>query len=87
MENLIERAIITTQNRILQIELPAVPNVMPENTRTLDEIDRDYIIQVLELSNWKIAGPGGAALILGLKPNTLRARMEKLGIKKVITAA
>jgi len=44
-------------------------------------------IQVLELSNWKIAGPGGAALILGLKPNTLRARMEKLGIKKVITAA
>lgn len=87
MENLIERAIITTQDKILEIELPTVPNVILEGTKTLDEVERDYIIQVLELSNWKIAGPGGAALILGLKPNTLRARMEKLGIKKVITAA
>jgi transcriptional regulator with GAF, ATPase, and Fis domain len=87
LENLTERAIITTQNKVLQIELPTVPHVMLEGTKTLDEVDRDYIIQVLELSNWKIAGPGGAALMLGLKPNTLRARMEKLGIKKVITAA
>jgi formate hydrogenlyase transcriptional activator len=87
LENLIERAIITTQDGVLHVELPTTQSTLNDNTRTLQEIERDYIVRILELSNWKIAGPGGAALVLGLHPNTLRARMAKLGIQKVISAA
>jgi transcriptional regulator with GAF, ATPase, and Fis domain len=47
---------------------------------TLEELERKYIVQVLEQTNWRITGPRGAALILGINPSTLRSRMEKLGI-------
>lgn len=47
---------------------------------TLEEIEKDYIKQILASTNGKISGHGGAAEILGLHPNTLRSRMEKLGI-------
>jgi formate hydrogenlyase transcriptional activator len=35
----------------------------------------------LRQTNWRIEGPKGAALILGLHPNTLRSRIRKLGIQ------
>jgi formate hydrogenlyase transcriptional activator len=35
---------------------------------------------VLDHTNGVIAGPQGAAKILDMNPNTLRSRMEKLGI-------
>ena len=46
----------------------------------LDEITAGHIKQALKGAGGKINGPGGAAEILGLHPNTLRARMNKLGI-------
>ena len=49
---------------------------------TLTEMERDYIIQVLEETKWRIDGPKGAALVLGLKTSTLRSRMKKLGIQR-----
>jgi transcriptional regulator with GAF, ATPase, and Fis domain len=39
-----------------------------------------HIKQALEMAGGKINGPGGAAQILELHPNTLRNRMKKLGI-------
>ncbi|MGO9417216.1 MAG: helix-turn-helix domain-containing protein [Syntrophobacteraceae bacterium] len=39
-----------------------------------------HIRQALEMAGGKINGPGGAAQILGLHPNTLRNRMNKLEI-------
>jgi transcriptional regulator with GAF, ATPase, and Fis domain len=48
----------------------------------LDAINRDYIIQVLEQTQWKVSGKNGAAEMLGLDRSTLRARMRKLGIIK-----
>jgi transcriptional regulator with GAF, ATPase, and Fis domain len=39
-----------------------------------------HIRQALEMADGKINGPGGAAQILRLHPNTLRSRMNKLGI-------
>jgi transcriptional regulator with GAF, ATPase, and Fis domain len=39
-----------------------------------------HIRQALEMAGGKINGPGGAAQILGIHPNTLRNRMKKLGI-------
>jgi len=34
----------------------------------------------LELSNWVVAGPKGAATHLGMKRSTLQQRIRKLGI-------
>jgi transcriptional regulator with GAF, ATPase, and Fis domain len=49
--------------------------------RTLAEVERDYIRDVLRQTGGMIAGAGGAAEFLGLPPSTLRSRMKKLGIK------
>jgi transcriptional regulator with GAF, ATPase, and Fis domain len=46
----------------------------------LDELMSLHISTVLKMTNGKIHGPGGAAELLGLEPNTLRARMDKLGV-------
>jgi len=51
---------------------------------TLDEAQRQHILQVLRQTQWRIAGPRGAAAILGIKRTTLQARMRKLGIKRPI---
>jgi formate hydrogenlyase transcriptional activator len=48
---------------------------------TLEEFKRKRIIEVLRQTNWRIEGPKGAALILGLHPNTLRSQLAKLGLK------
>ena len=49
---------------------------------TLGELEKAHILEVLHQTNWRIEGPKGAALILGLHPNTLRSRMRKLGIQR-----
>jgi transcriptional regulator with GAF, ATPase, and Fis domain len=49
---------------------------------TLEEVERKRITEVLQQMNWRIEGPSGAALILGLHPNTLRSRLRKLGIQR-----
>jgi formate hydrogenlyase transcriptional activator len=53
------------------------PSVLP----TLEEAERHHIVAALERTGGVIHGPRGAARILGLHPNTLRSRMERLGIK------
>jgi hypothetical protein len=35
-----------------------------------------HILHVLELADWKIHGPGGAAELLQMNPNTLRGKMR-----------
>jgi PAS domain S-box-containing protein len=47
---------------------------------SLESTTRNHILTALEQSSWVIDGPGGAAKVLGLHPNTLRSRMKKLGI-------
>jgi formate hydrogenlyase transcriptional activator len=51
---------------------------------TLEEFERKHIVQVLEQTRWRIEGPKGAAVILGLNPSTLRSRMHKLGIVREV---
>jgi len=51
---------------------------------TLDEAQRQHILSVLRQTRWRIAGPNGAAAILGMKRTTLQARMRKLGIARPI---
>jgi len=49
--------------------------------RTLAEVEREHISDIMEITNGLIAGKGGAAEILGLNASTLRSRMKKLGIR------
>jgi len=44
--------------------------------------ERDNLERVLEKANWKVKGADGAAELMGVKPNTLLARIKKLGLKR-----
>jgi transcriptional regulator with GAF, ATPase, and Fis domain len=48
----------------------------------MEEVERNYIKKILDHREWRISGPKGAALALGLHPETLRSRMKKLGISR-----
>jgi formate hydrogenlyase transcriptional activator len=53
----------------------------PKPLLTLDEVERNHIRAALQHAEGVVDGPKGAARILNLHPNTLRHRMDKLGIK------
>jgi DNA-binding NtrC family response regulator len=88
LENIVERAMIFSKNSELQVTISDFQTAEKDknnkltNPATLEEMERSYIIKVLDTTNWVIAGDKGAASILGLHYNTLRSRMDKLGIKK-----
>jgi formate hydrogenlyase transcriptional activator len=52
----------------------------PPPQLTLRESQRAVILRALQTTSWKIAGPNGAAVRLGLNRSTLIYRMKKLGI-------
>jgi PAS domain S-box-containing protein len=82
LENVIERAIITSENNFLNIEtLPSDEKSIDDNL-PLEELERNHIIKTLEKTYWKISGPGGAAEILKMNPETLRSKMRKLNIRR-----
>ncbi len=82
LENLVERAVITSPDGNLQMELPAHHETVADARRTLLEFEKDHILKVLEETNWTIEGPNGAARRLGLKPSTLRFRAKKLDLRR-----
>ena len=51
---------------------------------TLEEAERQHILRALKQTQWRIAGPKGAAALLGMKRTTLQARMRKLGIRRPV---
>src|SRR5579859_1995631 len=51
---------------------------------TLEEAERQHILRALRQTEWRIAGPKGAAVLLGMKRTTLQARMRKLGIRRPV---
>ncbi|MBL0715432.1 MAG: sigma 54-interacting transcriptional regulator [Desulfosarcina sp.] len=82
LKNFIERAMIITTGKALQIELPGNPNAMHHQIKTLDQALKDHLLQILDLTNWRVRGKNGAAEVLSLKPTTLESKMAKLGIKR-----
>lgn len=85
LRNIIERAVIITDEDTLSVVDRLDPSEQIEtepNFKSLDNLEREYIIEVLEHFNWKISGANSAGEILKLHPNTLRSRMSKLGIIK-----
>lgn len=85
LENVIERAVITSQGSVLQVLDRFAAFRIPEeeqDLKSLGHLERDHIVQMLQKTGWRIEGPKGAALLLGLNPSTLRARMRKYGIRR-----
>jgi transcriptional regulator with GAF, ATPase, and Fis domain len=84
LENVIERAVIVTRDSTLRLaaRLPREKGNGEVYEGPLEDVQRDYIRQILELVEWRIEGTGGAAELLKLHPNTLRFRMRKLGIER-----
>jgi len=68
----------------IPIVRPPLPAANSSGLSTLDEAQRQHILQVLRQTKWRIAGPKGAAAILGMKRTTLQARMRRLGIHRPI---
>jgi PAS domain S-box-containing protein len=85
LENIIERSLIHSQGDQLTLGdhfRQAVRSPKKKEIRTLAERQKEDILEALEATSWRVSGKRGAADILGLKPTTLEARMEKLGIKR-----
>ncbi len=80
LKNIIERAMIVTTGNILKIELPEPQASVNTRVKTLVDIQRNHIRDVLNMTNWRIRGKNGAAEILDLKPTTLEATMARIGI-------
>jgi formate hydrogenlyase transcriptional activator len=100
LENIIERAVLLNSGPVLEMgsELDpglkcddrgtecGVPGYQPGKL-TLNQMEQRYIRETLEVTGWRISGRKGAAEILGLHPNTLRSKMERLGITHPSRAA
>ena len=97
LQNLIERAVILANDRVLPNPLPAsgppefaalpivAKSARPSEVsfpKTLRELERSLILQTLDATGWVIGGSGGAAAQLGLKRTTLVQRLKKFGIQR-----
>ncbi|MCK4678713.1 MAG: sigma-54-dependent Fis family transcriptional regulator [Bacteroidales bacterium] len=85
LENVIERAMITSKGKTLRLpdKLPEPESVNENLSRlSLHEMERNYIVEILEETYWKVNGNDGAARILDMHPETLRSKMKKLNINK-----
>ena len=82
LRNVIERSLILTTGPIFKAEMPDVEAKPAPEMRRLGEVESEHFHRVLQATDWRIRGKGGAAEILGLKPTTLEARMKKLGINR-----
>jgi PAS domain S-box-containing protein len=84
LENVLERAVINSSGPKLHLadELKNPRKDLTEANRSLEDVEREYILRVLEQTQWKVSGKNSAAEILGLERSTLRARMRKLDLIK-----
>jgi len=92
LENFMERSVILSSGVELQAPLgelkttattssvPVAVQTAP-GPRSLEDVERQHIAEILEQTRGVIGGRGGAAEILGLPTSTLRNRMKKLGLK------
>ncbi|HXB74364.1 MAG TPA: sigma 54-interacting transcriptional regulator [Candidatus Acidoferrales bacterium] len=96
LQNVIERAVIVSTGPILKVPLDDLRRRASSaessngvsrsedagNMRgVLEDTERKEILTALKQTNWIVAGPKGAAALLGMKRSTLQAHMQRLGIR------
>jgi formate hydrogenlyase transcriptional activator len=88
LKNVIERAVISSENNTLKIGVLGQggedPKTLTNPSSSLELIEKEHILKILADSNWRINGERGAADILALHPSTLRSRMKKLNIYRSV---
>jgi transcriptional regulator with GAF, ATPase, and Fis domain len=87
LESVIERAVITSRGAVLQVldrfeNFRKTGDPAAQDIHALADLERHHILRMLEKTGWRIEGKNGAAVLLGLNPSTLRARMRKHGIRR-----
>src|SRR5438445_3621885 len=97
LQNVIERAVIISRDGRFNLDraLPESRKVMateavsPEGrakrvrtAKELTELERSNLVAALEVTGWRVAGDGGVAQLLGMKPTTLSSCMKALGIER-----
>lgn len=89
LEHLIERSVLLASgDTIKQVHLPAGKQYATKReedefvVRTIEEHEREFILKTLKYCNGRIAGKGGAAVILGVPTSTLNSKIKRLGIRK-----
>ncbi|MEM9257118.1 MAG: sigma 54-interacting transcriptional regulator [Pseudomonadota bacterium] len=92
LENVIERLVIVTSGRVVQVDEGMLAHAKREQMTALPvpqrlecesdlkQRQRANIVRALKLSEGKVFGTGGAAELLGVKPTTLASRLKKLEI-------
>ena len=79
LAQLVERAVMASTGPALSLTIPTGPT---SAGRPLKAVEKDMVLDTLEKTNWKINGPGGAAEILDMHPNSLRYRLKKWDISR-----
>lgn len=92
LQNVVERSVIVAEDGRPNLEraLPSLRTLSTPLTPTekvltvgeLQELEKKNLLAALQACSWKIAGDGGAAKLLGMKPSTLNSRISALQIKK-----
>jgi PAS domain S-box-containing protein len=85
LANILERAVILCRGNTLleeHVGLLDGGNPAAAEFQTLEQLEREHIIQALERTGGVVAGPRGAARLLGLNRSTLWSRMKRLGIQE-----
>ena len=99
LENLIERAVLLSPGKELRVPVSELKSNSGANASsssltssvspfssisTLEDAERQHILRALRQTGWRIAGPKGAAALLGMKRTTLQARLRKLKIRRPV---
>ena len=90
LQNAIERAVILTRGSVLQLQINELQPSGPTGSTvagTLEDMERQSILEALRETGAVIGGQKGAAARLGLKRTTLLSKMQKLGISRHINYA
>ena len=96
LQNVIERGVVLSKGSVLKLGADLLPiegsdkDIEPEatperqSTDSLEEVQRQHILRVLEKTGWLVSGPNGAGAIMNIHPNTLRSLMQRLGIRRTL---
>jgi formate hydrogenlyase transcriptional activator len=85
LQNLVEHSVILSSGPVLRVPLARLQSSAAASQgsvkrRTLEEAEREHLLNILKETKWILSGPRGAATLLGMKRSTLQFRMKKLGI-------